>query len=294
MQVSIRAIWAFHTVGRMGSIIRAAEELCVTPSAVSQQMQALELQIGTALLAKKGRRVVLTEAGERYFASITDEIERISEATLAMRGYQSVSTLIVRATPTVCDKWILPRLKAFLDAYPDLELRLDGTNEPTDFIREHVDVEIRHGNGRWPGLFVEGLMEEAFLPVASPQLAATGSLAPSDLLSHRLIHSVKSQVQWEYFFKLVNVQPSRHWRRVLFDRSHMAIDAAIDGMGIALESTMMTDKDVRAGRLVFPVANPPEIYLTTQWIVCPRDHIRQKKVRLFLDWLRGERGAAAA
>lgn len=289
MQIPVRAIWVFHAAARAGSISRAAEEFGVTPSAVTQQVQALEVQLGVSLLTKMGRRVVLTEAGERYFATITDEIERISEATSTIRGYRSVTMLTVRATPTLSNKWLLPRLASFLDRYPELEIRLDGTNEPTDFNRELVDLEIRHGDGRWPGLFVEGMAEETFVPACAPTLAAAGSLRAEDLTRFRLIHSVKSQAQWPAWFKLAGLQPVHRWRRILFDRSHMAIDAASDGMGIALESTMMMERELREGRLVCPVADPPPIRIVTQWIVCPRDHLRQKKVRLFLDWLRAER-----
>jgi DNA-binding transcriptional LysR family regulator len=289
MQIPVRAIWVFHAAARAGSISRAADELGVTPSAVTQQIQALEVQLGVSLMGKMGRRAVLTEAGERYFATITDEIERIAEATGTIRGYRSVTTLTVRATPTLSNKWILPRLASFLDKHPDLEIRLDGTNEPTDFNRELVDVEIRHGDGRWPGLFVEGLAEEDFLPACAPAYAAAGTLTPSDLVGYRLIHSVKSQAQWPRWFSLAGLAPKERWKRVLFDRSHMAIDAAADGMGIALESTLMMGRELASGRLVCPVVSPPRIRLTTQWIVCPRDHLRQKKVRLFLDWLRSER-----
>ncbi len=164
----------FHAAARAGSITKAAAELSVTPSAVSQQIQALEVQLGLSLMTKVGRRVVLTEAGERYFATIADEIERIAEATRSIKGYRSVTTLTVRATPTLSNKWILPRLRSFLDAYPELEVRLDGTNEPTDFARETVDLEIRHGAGRWPGVFIEGLAEERFIPVCSPVLCGVG------------------------------------------------------------------------------------------------------------------------
>lgn len=289
MQIPVRAIWVFHAAARVGSISRAAEELGVTPSAVTQQIQALELQLGVSLLTKMGRRVVLTEAGERYFATITNEIERISEATSTIRGYRSVTMLKVRATPTLSNKWLLPRLASFLDQHPELEIRLDGTNEPTDFNRELVDLEIRHGDGRWPGLFVEAMAEETFIPAAAPALASGGSLKAADLTRFRLIHSVKSQAQWPAWFKLAGFQPAQRWRRILFDRSHMAIDAAVDGMGIALESTMMMERELRDGRLACPVEDPPSVRIVTQWIVCPRDHLRQKKVRLFLDWLRAER-----
>jgi LysR substrate binding domain len=191
--------------------------------------------------------------------------------------------------PTRSNKWLLPRLGSLIDLHPDLEVRLDGTNEPTDFDRESVDVEIRHGDGRWPGLFVEGLAEEEFWPVCAPTYASAGSLAPAELPSRRLIHSVKSQAQWPPWFALAGVEPSTRWRKVLFDRSHMAIDAAAGGLGIALESTLMTERELAQGVLVRPVQDAPEIRIVTQWIVCPRDHLRRRKVQLFLDWLRQER-----
>lgn len=99
MQLPVRAIWVFHAAAQLGSISKAAEQLGVTPSAVTQQIQSLELQLGVSLLSKMGRRILLTEAGERYFAMITDEVERITEATGTIRGFRSVTTLVVRATP---------------------------------------------------------------------------------------------------------------------------------------------------------------------------------------------------
>ena len=294
MQLPTRAIWAFHAAAKASSISRAAEELGVTPSAVTQQIQVLETQLGLSLMHKVGRRIVLTEAGERYFATITDEIGRITEATSEIRGYRSVTALTVRATPTLSNKWLLPRLSSFLDQHPQLEIRLDGTNEPTDFSRELVDVEIRHGDGRWPGLFVEPMGEEEFIPVCTPDYAAPGTLEPAELSRFRLIHSVKSQAQWSRWFALAEVTPKERWRRVLFDRSHMAIDAAVNGMGIALESTMMMERELSAGKLICPVSNPPAVRIVTQWIVCPRDHLRHKKVRQFLEWLRMEREAGLA
>lgn len=291
MPLPIKAILVFHTTARAGSISRAAEELSVTPSAVSQQIQLLESQFGVTLLTKAGRGIALTEAGERYFSMISDQIERIEEATATIRGFRSVTTLTIRATPTLSNKWLLPRLRGLLDRHPDLEVRLDGTNEPTDFNQEMVDLELRHGNGRWPGLFVEGLAEERFLPVCSPAYAAQGSLVAHELPAHRLIHSVKSQAQWSTWFQLAGAASDTRWRRVLFDRSHMAIDAAVRGMGIALESTLMMQDELQSGALVCPIKDPPELRITTQWIVCPRDHLRQKKVRQFLEWLREERDA---
>ena len=183
MQLPMRAICVFHAAAKAGSVSKAAAELNVTPSAVTQQIQLLEMQLGTSLMVKVGRRIALTEAGERYFTSIRDQIERITEATDQIRGFRSLMALNVRATPTLSNKWLLPRLGSLIDLHSDLEVRLDGTNEPTDFDRESVDVEIRHGDGRWPGLFVEGLAEEEFWPVCAPAYAGPGSLTPADLPS---------------------------------------------------------------------------------------------------------------
>ena len=294
MSVPLRAITVFHAVARSGSITRAAEDLGVTPSAVSQQVQSLELALGTALIGKSGRAIVLTEAGERYFEMIGSEIDRIMEATQRIQGFRSMTTLTVRATPSLSTKWLLPRLSSFITAHPDIELRLDGTNEPTAFQKENVDIEIRHGTGGWPGLFVEGLVEESFRPVCAPALATPGSLAAGDLPRHLLIHSVKSQVQWPHWFTRAGMATAPRWRRLLFDRTHMAIDAAAGGLGIALESDLMLWGDLRAGRLACPLADPPPITAVTQWVTFPPDHLRLHKVRAFLDWIRRERDAWAA
>jgi LysR family transcriptional regulator, glycine cleavage system transcriptional activator len=289
MHIPFRSIIVFHAVARAGSVSRAAEELRVTPSAVSQQIQALEMHLGTALTAKVGRNIALTEAGERYFQMIGREIEHIADVTQHVRKIRSATTLTVRAAPSVSSKWLLPRLHSFVDANPDIELRLDGTNEPTDFGKENVDIDIRHGEGGWPGLFAETLGKERFLPLCAASLCSPASLTPSELTGYRLIHSVKSQLQWPRWFSEAGVEPGKRWRRVLFDRSHMSIDAAIDGIGIALESELLAWRELRDGLLICPVANPPEIALATQWIVCPHTHLRHRKTRTFLDWLRQER-----
>ncbi len=289
--IPMRAISMFHATVKAGSISSAAQELGVTPSAISQQIHSLELFLGTSLMVKVGRQVKLTEAGERYFEMISNGVDQIAEATHRLRGHRAATVLTVRAAPTLSTKWLLPRLGSFIGKHPQIDVRIDGTNEPTNFDREDVDVDLRHGEGRWPGLFVEGLAEERFFPVCSPSIAAAGSLQPADFFRHRLIHSVKSAVQWNHWFATVGISPEQRWQRVLFDRSHMVVDAAAGGLGIALESNMMMWHELRDGRLVCPVPNPPPITAVTQWIVCPPDRLRLSKVRSFIEWLRAERDA---
>ena len=289
MNLPLRAIVVFHAAARAGSISRAAQELGVTPSAVSQQIASLEMHLRTSLMAKSGRGVKLTEAGERYFEMISENLDRIAQVTQDVRGYAFSKPLVVRATPTLATKWLLPRLGWFLDANPSLEVRIDATTEPTDFSREGVDIDLRHGEGNWPGLFVEGLVDERFLPVCAPSLCAPGTLRPADLPRFRLIHSAKSQMQWGRWFAATGISPPTRWRRVLFDRSHMAIDAAVNGLGIALESDLMMWRELRDRSLICPLTRPPSASRVTQWLACPHERLRQRRVRLFVDWVRAER-----
>ncbi|MEC5292476.1 LysR substrate-binding domain-containing protein [Aurantimonas sp. C2-6-R+9] len=293
MHLPIRAINVFHAAARSNSITRAAEELGVTPSAVSQQIRLLETQLGTSLMLKEGRHVKLTEAGERYFASITEEIERIAEATNQIRGYKAVRILTIRATPSLATKWLMPRLTKFIAAHPEVDIRLDGTNEPTDFSRESVDIEIRHGEGRWPELHVEPFAEERFYAVCAPGYVSSGRVDPETITDYRLIHSVKSQMQWSRWFSEFGVTPKEGWRRIFFDRSHMAVDAAVAGIGIALESDLMMQRELVEGLLVSPIAEPPILAAVTQWLVCPDHHLRRRQVQAFLAWVKAERDAWA-
>lgn len=280
-----RSIAVFYHVANTQSVVAAAEHLNVTPSAVSQQIRALEEQVGTTLVTKSGRKLRLTESGERYFELISEDVEHIIKVTDQLRGVKTTTLLIIRATPTVSTKWLLPRLRAFLDANPDMDIRLDGSNEPTDFNRDNVDLEIRHGTGRWPGLHVQPLVEENFFPVCSPALAAPRSLETDDLQAFRLIHSVKAQVQWRTWFAQFGQQDDGRWTKLYFDRSHMSVDAAVLGMGIALESNLMMARELQEGKLIIPTKDVPEITVITQWLVCPNQNLIRPRVRRFMDWI---------
>lgn len=297
MSLPLRAIFAFHTTARCGSMVQAAERLGVTPSAVSQQIQQIETHIGTKLFSRAGRRIILTEAGERYFELIREEIERIGDATDQMRGISSAQVLNLRIAPTFATQWLLPRLPAFITAHPAIELRLDATNDPPDYDREQIDVEIRHGNGAWTGLHVEPLTEELMLPLCAPALAAAGSLRVDDLARFRLLHSVKNITSWSGWFAqqglTVPPEPGTAPGRVLFDRAYMSIALAVAGMGIALESGLTAAAEIASGRLVCPLADPPEVYQRSLWIVCPPAHLGRRRPKLFLDWLRRELSAGA-
>lgn len=165
---------------------------------------------------------------------------------------------------------------------------MNGSNEPTDFTREAVDLEIRHGTGSWPSIHVEPLVEESFVPICAPKLANSGALQPKTLLTMRLIRSVKAQVQWSDWFSAAGVDVPSPDFRLSFDRSHMAIDAAGLGFGVALESTLMIGDELASGHLVVPVKSPPEVRIVTQWIVCPHASLHRGRVRRLIEWIRQE------
>ncbi|MCT4333188.1 LysR substrate-binding domain-containing protein [Paracoccus sp. YLB-12] len=288
-----RAIVVFHYVARLNSIAQAAAELNVTPSAVSQQIKALEEQIGAALITRKGRSISLTETGERYFELISDKVDGVIRATDMMRGKQHHTTLVIRATPTVSSKWLLPRLGRFMERVPDAKLRIDGSNEPVDFTRDNVDLEIRHGLGGWPGLYTEPLTPERFVPVCAPMVAAAGSLSPQQVLELPRIRSAKAQIQWSSRIEAQGLDPTPD-ARLSFDRSHMAIDAAVLGYGVALESELMIEAELRSGRLVVPVGRTPLLQVATQWLVCPRSNLRRQRLMRLIEWLREEAQSWAA
>ncbi|MDO5641719.1 MAG: LysR substrate-binding domain-containing protein [Paracoccus sp. (in: a-proteobacteria)] len=283
-----RAIAVFYQVARLNSIVQAAGELNVTPSAVSQQIKALEEQIGTTLVARNGRSIRLTEAGERYFELISDKVEGVMRATELMRGTRQVASLVIRTTPTISTKWLLPRLRRFLDIMPDTNIRIDGSNEPVDFNRDNVDLEIRHGLGGWPGLYIEPLVDERFLPVCSPHLADCGVLDTAEVLNLPIIRSVKAQVQWSDWTEAQGLPAPPSNATLSFDRSHMAVDAATLGLGVALESELMMEAELRSGKLVIPVARTPRLEIATQWLVCPRSNLRRHRVMRLIEWLREE------
>lgn len=286
MTLPLRAIEIFHVVGTTGSLTRAADELGITPSAVSQRLRQLEGMLGTSLLTRSGRRVRLTEAGEIYLQSIGAALISVREASDRMRAGAVASLLTVRSAPTFATLCLMPRLGEFIDANPRLELRLNATAEQIDFERDRTDLDLRFGAGDWPGLHVELLARERILPVCAPALLdGRASLTPSELARLPLMRSLKGSVPWSRWFERAGVPMPHGTQHLHFDRSYMAIDAAARGLGVALESELFTRADLASGRLMAPVRDGPEFFVRQHWIVCPHDRLRSTKVQGFLTWL---------
>ncbi len=284
----LRALSAFEAVARNMSFAKAAKELNVTSSAVSQQIKILEEHLAISLFRRLNRRVLLTEAGELYYASVSAAFRTIGEATERVDSNASPRLLVVRSAPSFAAKWLMPRLGDFLLRNPDIDLRLDASNEKTDFVREAVDLEIRFGGEVWGNLHVEPLFCEPFVPLAAPSLVRKYEIKSADdllALGLPLIHSVKCPVDWQEWFAAQGVETPSWLRGPRFDRSFMSIQAAVDGLGVALESCVMASAEITGGSLVCVVPNPPSFLRRLYWFVCPPANLKRETVERFRHWL---------
>ncbi len=284
----LNALKAFEAAARHESFTRAAEELCVTQGAVSHQVKALELDLGVKLFNRERQRLVITEAGREYLTTLRDAFDRIALGTERLLQRQSSGVLTVSTSPDFAAKWLVSRLGRFAEEHPTIDLRVSATLHHVDFAREDVDLAVRHGDGDWPGLDVVRLSAEHLFPVCSPKLLAGRSrpTRPADALKFPLIH-IDDRKDWTRWLEAAGVHGAELSHGPVLNRASMAIDAAIDGQGIALARTTLAAADLISGRLVRPFAH--ELRLAkTYWIICPKATTLLPKIVTFRDWLLAE------
>jgi LysR family glycine cleavage system transcriptional activator len=172
----LNALKSFEAAARYESFTRAAEELCVTQAAVSQQVKALEAQLGIKLFNRERQRLKINEAGRDYLMVVREALDRIAAGTERLMQRQSAGTLTVSTSPDFAAKWLVHRLASFSEAYPGINLRISATIGHVDFARDDVDLAVRHGDGNWPGLDVTPLCSEHLFAICSPKLL-TGEMA---------------------------------------------------------------------------------------------------------------------
>ena len=285
---SLNALKAFEAAARHESFTKAADELSVTQGAVSHQVKALEDELGLRLFNRERQRLVITEAGRSYLEVVRDAFDRLAVGTNRLLQLQKSGVLTVTTSPNFATKWLVHRLGRFVEAHPDIDLRVSASLQHVDFAREDIDVAIRHGDGQWPGLSVARLCTEELFPVCSPKfMRGRGALrSPADLGHHALLH-VNDRRDWSNWLGAADVAAAATDRGPIFNQASMAIDAAVDGQGIALARTALVAWDLSAGRLVRPFAfalKAPYAY----WIVCPKSTADLPKISSFRDWLLAE------
>ena len=289
----LKGIIAFEVVARLGSINKAADELNVTASAVSHQIANLEGFVGRKLFERTSRGLVLTPVGERYQHDLTGALALIASAAQNARSSEGVEVLRIHVSPSFASLWLMPRLPAFLAEHPDLRVQLSAAHTHSDFSRGEVDLDIRYGAIRWGDLHVESIFAEEILPLASPGLLKRIVVrGAEDLIGHALILSDVNVVQWPRWFAAHGVPLSPGTYALRFDRAYLAIEAAVQGLGIALESNRIAAASLQRGDLVPVFADRKGVQVHAHHLVYPAAHGKWKKVAQFVTWLRREAARA--
>ncbi len=281
----------FEAAGRHLSFKLAAEELNVTPSAVSHGIQSLEDWLGVSLFARSHRSLVLTGAGAAYLPRVREALEILARATEAVPGRRPSGRLSVSVTPTFAMRWLIPNLPRFGARHPDIQVSLDTSHRPVEFPRDGMDVAIRLGDGNWPDLYAVRLVVEDLVPVCAPALAETIH-SPDDLANQTLLHVVNVSEDWAAWTRLAGIEGLDIGRGLRFDTIHMALEAAAQGLGVAIGHLPMAATDLDAGRLV-SVLGPPVRGHMGHWLVAGRDSVGRPEVVAFRNWIRGELKGAA-
>lgn len=288
----LRSLRAFEAAARHLSFARAADELHVTPAAISQQVKLLEQHLGVQLF-RRGAQLALTENAASVLPLVSDSFDLMERAVERLRQGRDHGPLVVSASPAFAARWLIPRMGRFQQRHPDIDLRLTASIRLVDFDTEDVDLAIRYGGGRYPGLHVERLKAEEVIPIANPHLAERLK-SVGDLLEVPLLHN--SAMDWDTTFPtwatwLSNagvVVPAGLKPRV-FDDFNLVLQAVLAGLGVALVWGTLVGDELAAGRVV-PLF-PAQPLVNAYHLVCPPKHMDNPKVIAFRDWVMEEAGA---
>jgi LysR family transcriptional regulator, glycine cleavage system transcriptional activator len=284
----LRAMRAFEIVARRLSIRMAAEEMNVTPAAVTQQVKALEDNLGRRLLRRAGRGVELTEDGTRLYDVLHRSFSDIS-AVISELTWHSPSQLNLSLLPTMAQRWLAPRLLRFRQKYPEVTVRISVSTKLVDFAAEDMDVALRLGRGSWPGLRATLVMDEELFPVCAPALLE-GSALPADpeiLHRHPLLHTILRPDDWRAWSEHAGVSGLSSSSGYHLENSALALEMAEHGMGFAIARTPLVISALAAGRLVAPFRARLSTDLSYH-LVCPDAYARRPEIARFRGWILNE------
>jgi LysR family glycine cleavage system transcriptional activator len=290
----LACLLAFEAVARRSSFTLAAGELHLTASAISHQVSKLEEFLEVRLFERTARNVELTDAGNEYLRHVAGALNAIGAATdNARKGVRN--SLHIHSTPSFATLWLMPRLADFARTYPGISLSMSSSVTHSDFTLGQVDIDIRYGLPNWPHLIVQPIFDEQILPLAAPGFLDKHTIdAPEDLLGVPLIQSTVSVVQWPDWFArrgVPNIPASFAYR---FDRAFMALDAAVQGLGVALESTSIGEPHLRKGMLRPVFQQPWFLPVQAHFLVYPHRHAQRPEVVSFVKWLREKANSPAS
>jgi LysR family glycine cleavage system transcriptional activator len=289
----LNALRAFVAAARHLSFSRAAEELFVTPAAVSQQVKLLEDQLGRVLFRRTNRSLLLTDEGQALLPGLGEAFALMHQALASLETLDDTGILTVSMAPSFAAKWLVPRLERFQALHPDIDVRVTASMNLVAFADDGVDCAIRYGLGQYPGLVVEKLLDESVVPVCSPALLRGGDADARALLRElTLLHDDSPEQDascptWRMWLKAAGIAGVDAARGLHFNQASLVLEAAIAGRGAALAKSRLAADDLRAGRLalLFDVSQPVAF---GYYFVCPPAKAQQRKVALFRDWIIAE------
>lgn len=286
----LTSLRAFEAAGRHLSFTKAAEELTVTQAAISHQVKALEEHLDVALFLRLPRQLELTKAGKILLPVVRAAFDRIGESVAELNKDVASSALTVKLAPSFAAKWLLPRLDDFRRKHPQIELSLTHSNEAADFRRQPIDIAITYGKGDWRGVIADRVLSIDFFPVCSPAfMQGEHPLTnPENLAHYTLLHDT-DHVAWSNWLALAGIENVDPKRGTVVDDTNVLIQAATDGLGIALGSTHFVADRLASGHLVRPfdttLHNDYAYY-----VVCPKKHLKRSGVAVFKTWLMDQSG----
>ncbi len=284
----LSCLLAFESAARRESFTLAAAELNLTPSAISHQIAKLEELLQVKLFDRNGRTLALTAAGSEYMNRLSGALDAISAATDNARKGAS-NTLHVHSSPSFATLWLMPRLADFASKHPEIALSFSSSVAYSDFEIGMVDIDIRYGHPHWPHLHVEPIFEERILPLASPEFLRTHSIQkPEDLIDLPLIQSAVNVVQWRDWFlsREVNFAPTHFAYR--FDRTAMALEAAVQGLGIACDSASIGRPHIESGKLKMVFDEEWCLKVHSHFMVLPNRYLKRPEVMKFIQWVHSQ------
>lgn len=287
----LNALRAFVAAARHLSFARAADELFVTPAAVSQQVKLLEDTLGHILFRRTNRALLLTDEGQALLPRLLEAFELMSEALTTLETLDDNGALTVSMAPSFAAKWLVPRLESFQALHPDIDVRVTASMNLVDFEDDGVDCAIRYGLGQYPGLVVEKVLTESVVPVCSPTLLGgrAGPLSAAFLRETTLLHDDSPEQDascpsWRMWLKAARIEGVETGRGLHFNQSSLVLEAAINGRGVALAKMQLAGEDLKSGRLVqFLDVSQPVAF--AYYFVCPTGKAAQRKVALFRQWI---------
>jgi LysR family transcriptional regulator, glycine cleavage system transcriptional activator len=292
----LRSLRAFNAAARHLSFTKAADEMGVTPAAISHQIKELEEQIGVALFTRTSRSMVLTREGDILSTAAAESLDTLARAVKRIKRLENRKVLKVSASPSIAAKWLVPRLDRFLDQAPGAEVRVDVSTTALDFERDDVDIAIRFGQGRYPGLKSDLLFTDKIFPVCSPRIITKEKplAQPKDLLRHTLIHlDYEAQgvvwPNWKMWMLAAGISDFDDKRGLHFGQTSLTVQAAIDGHGVALGDSNLVADDLASGRLVKPFElslRAPSQF--AYHVVSPMDTTQNPLVDAFRQWALSE------